>query len=80
LDRGLARWESTAPNVLSKGDVVEGLRAGADDYLTKPFDPHELHARILAGLRVMERQTALGSRLTELETAATEVNEMQMAI
>ena len=65
---------------VSKGDIVEGLRAGADDYLAKPFDQHELHARIAAGLRVMARQSALGTRLAELETAATEASELKMAI
>ena len=33
------------------GDRVLGLRAGADDYLAKPFDPNELLARIRALLR-----------------------------
>jgi two-component system, OmpR family, alkaline phosphatase synthesis response regulator PhoP len=32
-------------------DKVQGLRTGADDYLAKPFDPHELLARIEALLR-----------------------------
>ena len=32
-----------------KQDVVQGLEAGADDYLTKPFDVDELHARVRAG-------------------------------
>ena len=36
-------------------DVVSGLRLGADDYLTKPFNPRELTARIQAGLRRVER-------------------------
>ena len=35
----------------SVDDKVEGLRAGADDYLTKPFDPHELVERVRVALR-----------------------------
>lgn len=42
----------TAKN--QKKDVVEGLSAGADDYLTKPFDPHELKVRLRAGRRIIE--------------------------
>lgn len=39
-----------------KESIVRGLDAGADDYLTKPYHPKELLARIRAGVRIMELQ------------------------
>jgi diguanylate cyclase (GGDEF)-like protein len=37
-------------------DVIEGLEAGADDYLVKPFDHYELHARLTVGKRILDLQ------------------------
>jgi two-component system, cell cycle response regulator len=38
----------------SKRDIVAGLESGADDYLTKPFDPEELKARLRSGRRILD--------------------------
>ena len=47
-------------------NLVEGLGAGADDYLVKPFNKDELHARILVGQRVMALQTSLLEQVKDL--------------
>jgi two-component system cell cycle response regulator len=36
-----------------QGDVIQGLEAGADDYITKPFDPQELRVRLRTGKRIL---------------------------
>jgi diguanylate cyclase (GGDEF)-like protein len=54
-----------------KQDVVEGLDAGADDYLTKPFDTSELRARLRAGSRVLRLQQDLLRAHEELRYQAT---------
>ena len=60
--------------------TVEGLRAGADDYLVKPFDAEELHARILVGFRVMRLQKNLTERVEALERAASEIGSLRLQI
>src|SRR5580704_5401784 len=43
----------------SKQDVVAGLEAGADDYLTKPWNPAELMARLRTGQRILQLEDRL---------------------
>jgi two-component system chemotaxis response regulator CheY len=53
-----------------KGNVVKGLEAGADDYLTKPFDPGEMLARIGVGRRIIDLNRELAAKSRRLEEAA----------
>lgn len=50
-------------------DIVRGLDAGADDYVKKPFKPQEFRARLQAGSRIVELETALAQRITQAEQA-----------
>ncbi|NNE44797.1 MAG: response regulator transcription factor [Gemmatimonadetes bacterium] len=53
----------------SKDDVVSGFDAGADDYVTKPFNKEELKARVQVGVRMVELRHKLADRVRELELA-----------
>jgi DNA-binding response OmpR family regulator len=60
-----------------KKDLADGLAAGANDYVTKPFNPVELEARLRVGERMVNLQTSLAARVAELEAALGHVQRLQ---
>jgi sigma-B regulation protein RsbU (phosphoserine phosphatase) len=60
-----------------KDHLIEGLRAGANDYVTKPFDREELEARVNVGTQVVHLQDELRCRVSELELALVNVKQLQ---
>ncbi|MDP2053210.1 MAG: response regulator [Acidobacteriota bacterium] len=61
----------------SSADIVTGLKAGANDYVTKPANEDELVARVNVGARVVELQLALAERVRSLEEALANVKALQ---
>ena len=82
--RRVRRIDSPTPPYLilltsrdASADIVAGLEAGANDYLTKPMNREELVARLSVGIRVLELQDALAERVRSLEVALGNVKLLQ---
>ena len=58
-------------------DIVSSLQAGADDYVTKPFNVGELRARVQVGERMVGLQAELADRVNELEEALRQEQRLQ---
>lgn len=54
-------------SLAAQAHVVRGMQAGADDYLKKPVDADDLHARLIAAARVVALHAQLHAQQTELE-------------
>jgi CheY-like chemotaxis protein len=61
----------------AKDDVVNGIEAGANDYLSKPFHREELRVRVGVGVKMLELQKILSIRVKELEDSLLQVKQLQ---
>src|SRR5262249_54927854 len=61
----------------TREDLRQGFEGGADDYLTKPYDPQELRLRVRVGQRILELEEALEKKVAELEEALSQVRTLQ---
>jgi DNA-binding response OmpR family regulator len=60
-----------------RANLIHGLRAGADDYITKPFDREEFQVRVQVAARVAALQQGLTDRVDELQRAMAKVRQLE---
>lgn len=75
-DWGKSRYVIMLTSLEKTDHVVAGLDAGANDYVTKPFNHRELEARVRVGERVIDLQDQLAQRVRELEEALLQVKTL----
>lgn len=60
-----------------KTDLIQGMEAGADDFLTKPCNPHELRVRLHAGKRIVVLENELLMTLQHMRQLSVKDNSVQ---
>jgi C4-dicarboxylate-specific signal transduction histidine kinase len=61
---------------VEKEDIVAGLDAGADDYITKPFDREVLRSRVAVGARIVQYETLLAEKNVQLQRFGSEMEKL----
>lgn len=87
LCRRIKETEFTSPPYIimltardSKTDIVRGFDAGADDYMTKPFNDNELRARVRVAERLVRTQSSLSESVAELKEALNQLEMLENGI
>ncbi|MFW2368048.1 MAG: response regulator [Desulforhopalus sp.] len=64
----------------SETDIVRGFDAGADDYMTKPFNDNELRARVRVAERLVRTQSSLSESVSELRAALNQLELLESGV
>ena len=64
----------------SKVDIIRGFDAGADDYMTKPFNDNELRARTRVAERLVRTQSSLSESVAELREALNQLEMLESSV
>jgi len=64
----------------TQNDILQGFDAGADDYMTKPFNDNELQARVRVAERMVRTQVTLTQSVSELKAALNQLEMLDNAV
>ena len=64
----------------SNTDILRGFDAGADDYMTKPFNDNELQARVRVAERLVRTQSSLTATVSELKEALNQLEMLETGV